>query len=94
MDRDLGIRQVVLLQYDPVLTCETDGDFNRQISPLPNSRPDDETALVSPNIEPQSLDLRCGRNASVAWNKPKTATVRAGDRVGFAAGEPKLTVIL
>ncbi|KAF2681477.1 lytic polysaccharide monooxygenase [Lentithecium fluviatile CBS 122367] len=32
----------------------------------------------------------CGRNATRAWNRPKTARIRAGAKVGFAPGEPML----
>lgn len=39
---------------------------------------------IIPVVDPSSLDLRCGRNASTAWSRPKTAVVRAGDAVGFA----------
>ncbi|KAI9899865.1 hypothetical protein N3K66_004127 [Trichothecium roseum] len=51
---------------------------------------DEAFAMVAPNTDPDSLDLRCGRNASTAWSQPKTAVVQAGDRVGFAAGDPML----
>ncbi|KXX76303.1 Cellulose-growth-specific protein [Madurella mycetomatis] len=53
-----------------------------------------DLALVAPNLDPDSTDLRCGRNASVSWSSVKTATIRAGDSVGFAAGEPMLKVVL
>lgn len=56
--------------------------------------PDPDTALVSPNVDPTSTDIRCGRNASVLWSEIKTATVRAGHPIGFAAGEPMLPVFL
>ncbi|KAI2629176.1 glycoside hydrolase [Hypomontagnella submonticulosa] len=46
--------------------------------------------MVSPLIDPSSIEIRCGRNASPAQSPVKTATVHAGDTVGFAAGEPKL----
>jgi hypothetical protein len=41
---------------------------------------------IVPIVDPTSLDLRCGRNAwrSGAWDDVKTATVYAGDTVGFA----------
>lgn len=55
-------------------------EYVRQVSPFPTN---DEYALVYPNTDPDSTDIRCGRNASVAWSKPKTATVKAGDRIGF-----------
>lgn len=60
----------------------------REISPKENA--DASLALPYPNTDPTSLDLRCGRNASLGWSKPKVATVKAGDVVGFGAGEPML----
>jgi hypothetical protein len=68
---------------------EVADNSNREISPYGS---DPDLALVYPNTEPNSVDLRCGRNASISWNRPKTATVHAGDRIGFAVGEPKLPV--
>ncbi|KAF3056224.1 extracellular glycosyl hydrolase family 78 protein [Daldinia childiae] len=59
---------------------------SREISPVPDTDPD--LALVSPNTDPDSLDLRCGRNASLPFSQVKTATVQAGDVIGFGAGEP------
>ncbi|KAF2471771.1 uncharacterized protein BDR25DRAFT_367624 [Lindgomyces ingoldianus] len=64
-------------------------EYVREISPSTTiTQPD--IALLAPNTEPTSTDIRCGRNASASWSKPKTATIRAGDTVGFAAGEPRL----
>ncbi|RYP26757.1 hypothetical protein DL768_011592 [Monosporascus sp. mg162] len=63
-------------------------EYIREVSPVQEMDP--AYAIVSPNTEPNSPDLRCGRNASVSWSRVKTATVRAGDTVGFAAGEPML----
>ncbi|KAF2799745.1 lytic polysaccharide monooxygenase [Melanomma pulvis-pyrius CBS 109.77] len=65
-------------------------EYVRQISPDKTIK-DADIAFVAPNTEPASLDLRCGRNASIAWSRPNTATIKAGDTVGFAAGEPRLT---
>ncbi|KAF2868281.1 glycoside hydrolase [Massariosphaeria phaeospora] len=59
-------------------------EYIREISPVNNT---DEIALQYPNTNPDSLDLRCGRNASNAWSKPKTATIQAGAKVGFAIGK-------
>ena len=53
---------------------------------------DPEADILYPNTDPDSLDLRCGRNASTSWSAVKTATINAGDRVGFAVGEPFLRV--
>lgn len=64
----------------------------REISPATNPSLSKDQALVDPNREPKSTDIRCGRNATIAWNKPKTATIKAGDTVGFACGEPSLGV--
>ncbi|KAI9150071.1 hypothetical protein HJFPF1_09825 [Paramyrothecium foliicola] len=63
-------------------------EYVREVSPAAGQ--DESTALVAPNTVIESPDLRCGRNASNAWSQPKTATIRAGDTVGFAAGEPQL----
>lgn len=63
-----------------------------QITPAAGNYPG--LVEVWPNTDPQSPDIRCGRNASIAWNKPLTATISAGDVVGFAAGEPMLEVTL
>ncbi|KAL5381735.1 hypothetical protein DPSP01_006922 [Paraphaeosphaeria sporulosa] len=61
-------------------------EYIRKISARP--RTDDafitDYDYIQPLIDPASGDLRCGRNASVAWNDVKTAVVRAGDTVGFA----------
>ncbi|KAJ4358781.1 uncharacterized protein N0V89_003365 [Didymosphaeria variabile] len=61
-------------------------EYIRKISPQP--RTDDafitDYDYIQPLVDPSSIDLRCGRNASTAWNTPKTAVVRAGDTVGFA----------
>ncbi|KAJ4286683.1 hypothetical protein N0V90_012935 [Kalmusia sp. IMI 367209] len=39
---------------------------------------------IIPVVDPSLNDLRCGRNASIAWSQPKTAIIHAGDTVGFA----------
>ncbi|RYP22182.1 hypothetical protein DL765_001830 [Monosporascus sp. GIB2] len=64
-------------------------EYIREVSPAQGM---DWEAILAPNKEPNSLDLRCGRNASISWSQVKTATVRAGDTVGFGAGEPKLQI--
>lgn len=57
----------------------------RKISPQ-DSASDVKTDYdyIIPIVDPSSLDLRCGRNASTAWSHPKTAVIRAGESVGFA----------
>ncbi|KAF2655703.1 lytic polysaccharide monooxygenase [Lophiostoma macrostomum CBS 122681] len=58
---------------------------NRHISPnQPASNPPLDYDYIIPVVDPSLLDLRCGRNASKAWSTPKTATIWAGDTVGFA----------
>ncbi|KEY71338.1 hypothetical protein S7711_05929 [Stachybotrys chartarum IBT 7711] len=61
-------------------------EYVRQISPEP-SIADPSTAILAPNTRIESPDLRCGRNASMLRAPVKTATVAAGDRVGFLVGE-------
>ncbi|KAF2730068.1 hypothetical protein EJ04DRAFT_580177 [Polyplosphaeria fusca] len=63
-------------------------EYVREVSPKENTSAG--LALVSPNIDPTSPDIRCGRNATLGWSKPKVAIVKAGDTIGFGAGEPKL----
>jgi hypothetical protein len=63
-------------------------EYIREVSPRENTSAD--LALVYPNTEPLSTDIRCGRNASTSWSTVKTAQINAGDTVGFAAGEPML----
>lgn len=53
---------------------------------------DPEIALLFPNTDPTSDDLRCGRNASISRSPVKTATVQAGDTVGFGVGVTELEV--
>ena len=53
---------------------------------------DPEIALLFPNTDPTSDDLRCGRNASISRSAVKTATVQAGDTVGFGVGVTELEV--
>ncbi|KAK7221422.1 hypothetical protein V2G26_009425 [Clonostachys chloroleuca] len=65
-------------------------EYTRQISPSA-SISDPQTALVAPNTDPDSLDLVCGRNASVSWAPIKTAVIQAGDTIGFGIGEPVLS---
>lgn len=62
-----------------------------QISPEP-SIADPSTAILAPNTRIESPDLRCGRNASMLRYPVKTATVAAGDRVGFLVGEVDVPV--
>ncbi|KAI0397805.1 lytic polysaccharide monooxygenase [Xylariaceae sp. FL0594] len=63
-------------------------EYIREVQPKPDA--DADLALIYPQTEPQSIDLRCGRNASDFTGTVKTATVLAGDTIGFAAGEPML----
>ncbi|KAI2632439.1 glycoside hydrolase [Hypomontagnella submonticulosa] len=63
-------------------------EYVREVSPQQDSDYGYET--VSPLTEPNSVDIRCGRNASTLQSPVKTATIHAGDVVGFAAGEPML----
>ncbi|KAH7128146.1 glycoside hydrolase [Dendryphion nanum] len=56
-------------------------EYVRQVSPKENESPD--VALIFPNTNPDSTDIRCGRNATLGWSKPNTATVKAGDKMGF-----------
>ncbi|KAF2117980.1 glycoside hydrolase [Lophiotrema nucula] len=44
--------------------------------------------ILNPNRDPTNLDFRCGPNGTITGNLTKTATVRAGDTVGFRLGEP------
>ncbi|KAF2687844.1 lytic polysaccharide monooxygenase [Lentithecium fluviatile CBS 122367] len=66
-------------------------EYIREVSPRPES--DRDLALFWPLTDPTSTDLRCGRNASLGWSQPKTAVINAGDTVGFAAGEPKTSIV-
>ncbi|GAP87380.1 putative cellulose-growth-specific protein [Rosellinia necatrix] len=63
-------------------------EYIREIQPRVGTTPD--FALVYPMTDPDSVDMRCGRNASDFQGAVKTATVLAGDAVGIAAGEPML----
>ncbi|KAH8729036.1 glycoside hydrolase [Phaeosphaeriaceae sp. PMI808] len=58
-------------------------EYIRKISPHPSASPTDYD-YIQPLVDPTSLDLRCGHNASTAWIPPKTAVVLAGSTVGFA----------
>lgn len=58
-------------------------EYIREISGDPTIQNDPDFALVAPLREPKSKDIICGRNASVAFNHPKIATIKAGDRIGF-----------
>ncbi|KAK7229298.1 hypothetical protein V2G26_001468 [Clonostachys chloroleuca] len=64
-------------------------EYVREISPEPSLSGD--IVLVAPNTNPDSLDLRCGRNASLPISSVKTAVINAGSTVGFATGEPALS---
>ncbi|KAF2707305.1 hypothetical protein K504DRAFT_447315 [Pleomassaria siparia CBS 279.74] len=55
-------------------------EYIRQISPDATVS-DPEIAWIGPKTEPGSMDLRCGRNESIAWFQPNTATIDAGDIV-------------
>lgn len=61
-------------------------EYVRKISPQP--RTDDafitDYDYIQPLVDPSSENLRCGRNASIAWNGPKTAVIKAGSTIGFA----------
>ena len=63
----------------------------REISPK-EDQDDPKIALLFPNTEPTSHDLRCGRNASVVSSPVKTARVQAGDTIGFGVGVTELGV--
>jgi hypothetical protein len=63
-----------------------DWEYVRKVTPRKDTTP--ELELVFPNTEPTSTDLRCGRGATTAWSRPKTATVHAGDYIGFGASWP------
>lgn len=58
----------------------------RKIGPYGAENTDVKTDYdyIIPVVDPALPDLRCGRNATTAWFKPKTATIYAGDTVGFA----------
>ncbi|KAH7083879.1 glycoside hydrolase [Paraphoma chrysanthemicola] len=60
-------------------------EYIRKISPQdsPNDVKTDYD-YIRPVVDPSSIDLRCGRNASNAWSQPRTAVIRAGETVGFA----------
>ncbi|PVI00683.1 lytic polysaccharide monooxygenase [Periconia macrospinosa] len=58
---------------------------HRKISPQDNgNNPKFDYDYIIPIVDPSLPDLRCGRNATKAWSRPKTAVVHAGDTVGFA----------
>ncbi|KAF2007487.1 lytic polysaccharide monooxygenase [Amniculicola lignicola CBS 123094] len=61
-------------------------EYIRKISPqhTDNGNFITDYDYIIPVVDPTSLDLRCGRNASIAWSNPKVAIIHAGDRVGFA----------
>ena len=61
--------------------------FLREITPKSDpTTTDPELLLAYPNTDPTSKDLICGRNASIPRPGTKTATVYAGDKVGFFVG--------
>ena len=64
-------------------------DINSEVSPEDS---DYVYKMVAPMIDPSNIEIRCGRNATPAQSPVKTATIHAGDTVGFAAGEPYLIV--
>jgi hypothetical protein len=49
-------------------------------------------AMLAPMLDPSEDALRCGRGASNSFSNPKTATVEAGDNIGFALGGIKYPV--
>jgi hypothetical protein len=59
-----------------------------EVSPKENEEQD--LALIWPNTDPDSTDIRCGRNATLGWSHPKIATVKAGDKLGFIVNEASL----
>jgi hypothetical protein len=61
-------------------------EYIRKISPQDpeNPYPKTDYDYIIPVVDPSSLNLRCGRNASIAWSKPDVAVIRAGDTVGFS----------
>ncbi|KAF2008894.1 lytic polysaccharide monooxygenase [Aaosphaeria arxii CBS 175.79] len=67
-------------------------EYVRKISPYDGPLSDPNLALVYPNTDPASLDLRCGRNATKNWSTTKTAVLKAGDKVGFGAGAPTISL--
>ncbi|PVI00509.1 lytic polysaccharide monooxygenase [Periconia macrospinosa] len=66
-------------------------EYVREISPYPGDTT--KLAMAYPNTDPDSPDLRCGRNATIGWSQPKTATVKAGDTIGFGAAEYELVEV-
>jgi hypothetical protein len=80
----MGIHSVRLPSSLPSCIL-TYSPHERKISPQePGGDPKTDYDYIIPVVNLTSLDLRCGRNASIAWSKPKTAVIRAGDNVGFA----------
>ncbi|KAH7110100.1 glycoside hydrolase [Dendryphion nanum] len=61
-------------------------EYIRKISPqgADINSPKTDYDYIIPVVDPTSLDLRCGRNASTAWSSPQVAVIHAGDTVGFA----------
>ncbi|KAF2661708.1 lytic polysaccharide monooxygenase [Lophiostoma macrostomum CBS 122681] len=55
-------------------------EYVREVSP---ANVNNDLALIYPNTDPDSVDLRCGRNATLGWSQPKTAPLNAGDSLGF-----------
>lgn len=60
--------------------------YHSKISPdgVGADSPGTDYNYIIPVVNPSSLDLRCGRNATIAWSNPKVAIINAGDKVGFA----------
>lgn len=97
MVKDLGICPVrsITFRFRPVrlhsfilIADDVFRDYS-EVTPIETSP---GLELISPMTDPDSLDIRCGRGATTARNAIKTATVQAGDTIGFAAGEPMLPV--
>jgi len=98
LDTDMGIRAVRSRSLPHFLPNPTSTNSHiltfrshSTVSPEANSSP--PYGILNPQTDPTSPDLTCGRNATHAWNALKTATIRAGEKVGFAAGELMLPAV-
>lgn len=58
-----------------------------QVTPYADPNVPADLALAYPNTFPDSIDLRCGRNATLGWSQPKVAAIKAGDTIGFGGYE-------
>ncbi|KAI0192515.1 glycoside hydrolase [Astrocystis sublimbata] len=61
-------------------------EYVREIAPEPVRGSPEDWGMPYPLERPDHPDMRCGRNASLPFAPVKTATVNAGDRVGFGIG--------